>query len=165
VSEGQAQDPVATVYFDHGFANELINIVTSQDRFNEAKSWPEIKVISERDTSQHGSAGTPEGGETGEREGGGGGVEGQRGECGTEKGMLHHASSDTERREKEGEGGRGRMDRVSEHNADPEIRRSSMPLTEFLKFLRISDEEADASVRICIDILDNLSRNKYFCFV
>jgi hypothetical protein len=79
--------------------------------------------------------------------------------------MLHHASSDTERREKEGEGGRGRMDRVSEHNADPEIRRSSMPLTEFLKFLRISDEEADASVRICIDILDNLSRNKYFCFV
>jgi len=165
VSEGQAQDPVATVYFDHGFANELINIVTSQDRFNEAKSWPEIKVISERDTSQHGSAGTPEGGETGEREGGGGGVEGQRGECGTEKLMLHLVSSNTKRREEEGEGGRGRGDRVSEHNADPKIGRSSMHLTEFLKFLRISDEEAVASVRICIDILDNLSKNKYFCFV
>ena len=63
------------------------------------------------------------------------------------------------------EGRRGGVDRVSQQEALPQDRRSSMLLTEFVKFQRIPEEDAVASVRICFDILYNLSKNKFFCFV
>ena len=164
MSEGPAQDPVATVYFDHGFANELINIVTSQDNFNEAESWPEIKVLSERDTSQDRFAGTPKDVQGSVREGGGGREEGPTGELGAGRETPDTTSKANFGADRKG-GGRGGVDRVSQQEALPQGRRSSMLLTEFVKFQRIPEEEAVASVRICIDILYNLSKNKFSCFV